>query len=156
MTADLDIEWAGATRVFTPGVGWEHIHTIKTRGPYSRRPCVRLLVPGPTRTERYTVCNHKIRGRKVRVTQTPAGAPDTVSYTFNATAIGSPSEYRWLATAGTPVADRAPDAAWVVATFRPVLPEEYELAFKPTFEVDEFPFIDDRLEMLDPDDPFKP
>jgi len=156
VTNDLDIEWAGATRVFTPGVGWEHIHTIKTRAPYTRRPCVRLRVPGQTTTAHYTLCSRKLNGRRVTVSQTPAGAPDTVSYTFNATALGSPTEYHWLATVASPFADRAPDAAFVVATFRPTLPEEYELAFKPAFELAEWPFVDDRLEMLDPDDPFKP
>jgi hypothetical protein len=120
--ADLDIEWAGSSRTFTPGVGWEYTHTIKTRAPYSRRPCVHLRMPGEMPYLNFT-CGGPLDGQPVRIHQSPKLLPDTISYTFNATAIGSPAEYHWTVTIGNPNVDHVPDAGYVEVELGPTLSE---------------------------------
>jgi hypothetical protein len=114
-----DIEWAGASRLFVTGTGWLYTHTIKTRAPYATRPCLDIRTPAAGGTY-YGTCAGPGSLAPVTVSQSPAGAPDTISLSFNATAIGSPASYEWIAWTGTkPVLDRAPDAGWSVFPPKP-------------------------------------
>jgi hypothetical protein len=57
--------------------------------------------------------------RIVRV-ETPVGAPDTVSYTFELGQIGNPPAYQWRAeTASLLEVDRVPDDGWIVHKIQP-------------------------------------
>ena len=122
MAADRDIEWAGAT---------PPVHARRRLGAHPHDQDPRAVQPPPLRApasrSRPTRTLHRVcntQGQRPQGAREPdaAGAPDTISYTFNATAIGSPTEYHWVATAGTPVVDRAPDAAYGRVPRRPVLP----------------------------------
>jgi hypothetical protein len=130
-----DIEWAGVSRQFVAGTGWLYTHTIKTRAPYTRRPCVRIKVPNTPPLIR--VCTTRMRPNAEPVTMKTSA--DSVSYTFNSLAIGNPSRYYWYATSGAPVADFAPDQGYSRFPPPPRL-EEPELAVQPIFEWQ--PFMD--------------
>jgi hypothetical protein len=119
---DRDIEWAAVDHPPSVSGRWVR-HTVKFRAPYSRLPCFAL------RTDRtYKLYGGVIYGggpaTPVQVTQTPPGAPDTVSYSFDVNRIGNPSSYMWSARncEGTLLGDRAPDnAIWEVHWLGPPL-----------------------------------
>jgi hypothetical protein len=99
-------------------------HTIKTRAPYgpARRPWLRLRAPSevPGKYRNYRIRGTMMLGPDRQRTavwrnETPAGDPDTVSYTFNLGQIGLPAFYEWRAETPDPLeADLVPDTGWVV------------------------------------------
>lgn len=97
---DLDLSSASESHITWPGGSSSITHTIKTFAPYSRRPCLNITTP----TERYLACGIKLLNRtthrsvRISYTESPAGAPDTVTYSFTSGALGNPPSYRWAAT----------------------------------------------------------
>jgi hypothetical protein len=111
-----DIEWAAVDH--PPSVSGRFVrHTIKTMAPYANAPGLYLRTPDGSS---YKLFRGKIYGSglsptRVIDTQTPAGAPDTISFTFDLATIGNPVSYEWRAVdgCGPYVVDYAPDAGWV-------------------------------------------
>jgi hypothetical protein len=121
----IDIEWAAVEH--PPSVSGRLVrHTIKTRAPYdpTRIPRLYLRVwapsDNPSGYRRYMVHGTTMLGPYGEQTavwrnETPAGDPDTVSYTFNLGQIGLPASYEWRAAILPPLeADLVPDTGWVV------------------------------------------
>jgi hypothetical protein len=131
LAAFEDIEWGAVDHPPPPSVFDTLVrHTIKTRAPYgpARTPRLFLRVPRSDRPGKYYY--YRIPGgnwmsgpdgpvRIVRV-ETPVGAPDTVSYTFELGQIGNPAVYQWRAeTASLLAVDRLPDDGWIVHKLQP-------------------------------------
>ena len=97
---DLDLESASESHITWPSGSASITHTVKTFAPYARRPCLTIV----THAERYLACGPKLYNRttnrtvRISFTESPAGAPDTVAYSFTSGALGSPKSYRWAAT----------------------------------------------------------
>jgi hypothetical protein len=105
---ERDIEWVAVDHPPSVSGRWVR-HTIKLRAPYLNTPCVYLRGD-----ESYKLYNGAIHGNgpttPVVVNQTPAGAPDTVSYSFSLDRIGNPTSYEWwVISCGGSGGDRAPD-----------------------------------------------
>ena len=109
VAAERDLEWAGVEH--PPSLSGRIVrHTIKTMAPYTRRPCLGVLTSSGSS---YLMCGPSVAtpgggSTTVGVSETPAGAPHTVSYTFNLSQIGDPVSYRWNVST-RPIQDYLPD-----------------------------------------------
>jgi hypothetical protein len=113
LPADVDIESVSIHE--PPVVGTTMVtHTIRFRGPYRKEPCMYI------RTSRlYKLYNGVLHGpnaQPVIVGRTPAAAPDTITYTFRTSVIGSPASYQWRVTScsGSGSTDLAPDSGYEI------------------------------------------
>src|SRR5262245_33473688 len=116
LSAECDIEWAAVDH--PPSVSGQIVrHTIKTRAPYANAPGLNFRTPDGRTFKLYRgkIYGSTLSPTRVIDTQTPAGAPDTVSFTFNLGVIGNPASYEWRAVDGCGLGfvDYAPDAGWI-------------------------------------------
>jgi hypothetical protein len=114
LTAERDLEWAAVDHPRSAS-GPVVRHTLKTRARYERPPFLYIRTPDGV-THKITARGVLSPGRHTPLvrTETPAGAPDTVSYAFLLSQIGDPRYYHWRAvSAGFPDRDRLPDSGWV-------------------------------------------
>jgi hypothetical protein len=124
VTQDRDIEWASESHITWPSGSSSITHTIKTFAPYASRPCLNIR----TATESYLACSSaKLLNRtlntsvRISVTETPAGAPDTITYAFTSHALCDPAAYRWNTSTrdGTAIADRTSTTQTVFGSLIP-------------------------------------
>jgi hypothetical protein len=126
----FDIETAGVDH--PPSVSDRLVrHTIKTRAPYgvAATPWLDLRAPSeiPGKYDLYRIRGTMMLGpdgsrTPVWRSETPAGDPDTVSYTFNLGQIGNPAVYEWRAEGRYLLQpDLVPDTGWLAHRIVPWL-----------------------------------
>ena len=135
---DVDIETATSSWWGPPG-NVIITHTIKTYGRYSQRPCLLVVT---NRGQRYAACDSLLINTTARtsptitMTESPAGAPHTVTYRFTSSQIGNPRYYRWRASVGGYYGDKT------------VYTRE-DLPRLPFVDDDPFPPLDDPIDPPD-------
>jgi hypothetical protein len=145
VSQDLDIQSASESHVTWPSGSASITHTIRTYAPYARRPCLNFSTP----TERYLACGGKLLNRttnhSVRISfgESPAGAPDTVTYSFTSGALGSPPSYRWSATTRDSTGLLADRTVWTQTTLGSfIVPKVTYDEPIPAFDPDELRIVD--------------